>query len=146
MATVSDILRGKGQDVWAVSPDDTVLSALQVMAEKGIGAVLVLEAGLVRGILSERDYARKVVLQGRSSANTPVKEIMTSRVFAVTPSHTVENCISLMTEKRIRHLPVMDGGKLMGVISIGDVVKMMLTEKSIIIDQLTSYITTGGYS
>ncbi|MBP8002063.1 MAG: CBS domain-containing protein [Chloroflexi bacterium] len=146
MATVSDILRGKGQDVWAVSPDDTVLSALQVMAEKGIGAVLVLEAGLVRGILSERDYARKVVLQGRSSANTPVKEIMTSRVFAVTPSHTVENCISLMTEKRIRHLPVMDGGKLVGVISIGDVVKMMLTEKSIIIDQLTSYITTGGYS
>ncbi len=146
MATVSDILRGKGQDVWAVSPDDTVLSALQVMAEKGIGAVLVLEAGLVRGILSERDYARKVVLQGRSSANTSVKEIMTSRVFAVTPSHTVENCISLMTEKRIRHLPVMDGGKLVGVISIGDVVKMMLTEKSIIIDQLTSYITTGGYS
>ena len=146
MATVSDILRGKGQDVWAVSPEDIVLSALQVMAEKGIGAVLVLEAGLVRGILSERDYARKVVLQGRSSANTPVKEIMTSRVFAVTPSHTVENCISLMTEKRIRHLPVMDGGKLVGVISIGDVVKMMLTEKSIIIDQLTSYITTGGYS
>ncbi|MCL4869462.1 MAG: CBS domain-containing protein [Anaerolineae bacterium] len=145
MATVSDILRGKGQDVWAVSPEDTVLSALQLLAEKGIGAVLVLEDGLVRGILSERDYARKVVLQGRSSANTPVKEIMTSRVFAVTPSHTVENCISLMTEKRIRHLPVMDGGRLVGVISIGDVVKMMLTEKDQMIDQLTNYITTGGY-
>jgi CBS domain-containing protein len=146
MATVSDILRGKGQDVWAVSPEDTVLSALQLLAEKGIGAVLVLEAGLVRGILSERDYARKVVLQGRSSANTPVKEIMTSRVFAVTPSHTVENCISLMTEKRIRHLPVMDEGNLVGVISIGDVVKMMLTEKDQMIDQLTNYITTGGYA
>lgn len=146
MATVSDILRGKGQDVWAVSPEDTVLSALQLLAEKGIGAVLVLEAGLVRGILSERDYARKVVLQGRSSANTPVKEIMTSRVFAVTPSHTVENCMSLMTEKRIRHLPVMAEGRLVGVISIGDVVKMMLAEKSIIIDQLTSYITTGGFA
>ncbi len=146
MATVSDILRGKGQDVWAVSPEDTVLSALQLLAEKGVGAVLVLEAGLVRGILSERDYARKVVLQGRSSANTPVKEIMTSRVFAVTPSHTVENCISLMTEKRIRHLPVMDEGTLVGVISIGDVVKMMLTEKDQMIDQLTNYITTGGYA
>ena len=146
MATVGDILRGKGQDVWAVSQDDTVLSALQVMAEKGIGAVLVLEAGLVRGILSERDYARKVVLQGRSSANTAVKEIMTSRVFAVTPSHTVENCISLMTEKRIRHLPVMNEGNLVGVISIGDVVKMMLTEKDQMIDQLTNYITTGGYA
>jgi CBS domain-containing protein len=146
MATVSDILRGKGQDVWAVSPEDTVLSALQLLAEKGVGAVLVLEAGLVRGILSERDYARKVVLQGRSSANTPVKEIMTSRVFAVTPSHTVENCISLMTEKRIRHLPVMDEGSLVGVISIGDVVKMMLTEKDQMIDQLTNYITTGGYA
>ena len=108
--------------------------------------MLVLEAGLVRGILSERDYARKVVLQGRSSANTPVKEIMTSRVFAVTPSHTVENCISLMTEKRIRHLPVMDEGTLVGVISIGDVVKMMLTEKDQMIDQLTNYITTGGYA
>ena len=146
MATVSDILRGKGQDVWAVSPEDTVLNALQLMADRGIGAVLVTEDGQVRGILSERDYARKVVLQGRSSANTPVKEIMTGRVFAVTPTHSVEDCMSLMTEKRIRHLPVMDGGKLVGVISIGDVVKMMLTEKSLIIDQLTVYITTGGYS
>jgi len=146
MATVSDILRGKGQDVWAVSPEDTVLNALQLMADRGIGAVLVTEDGQVRGILSERDYARKVVLQGRSSANTPVKEIMTGRVFAVTPTHSVEDCMSLMTEKRIRHLPVMDGGKLVGVISIGDVVKMMLTEKSIIIDQLTSYITTGGFA
>lgn len=146
MATVSDILRGKGQDVWAVSPEDTVLNALKLMADRGIGAVLVTEDGQVRGILSERDYARKVVLQGRSSANTPVKEIMTSRVFAVTPHHSVEDCMSLMTEKRIRHLPVIDEGKLVGVISIGDVVKMMLTEKSIIIDQLTNYITTGGFA
>ena len=146
MATVSDILRGKGQDVWAVAPEATVLSALQLMAEKGIGAVMVLEDGRVRGIVSERDYARKVVLQGRSSANTPVREIMTGRVFAVTPTHSVEDCMSLMTEKRIRHLPVMDEDKLVGVISIGDVVKMMLAEKSVIIDQLTNYITTGGFA
>lgn len=146
MATVSDILRGKGQDVWAVTPDATVLSALQLMAEKGIGAVMVLEDGKVRGIVSERDYARKVVLQGRSSANTPVREIMTGRVFAVTTTHSVEDCMSLMTEKRIRHLPVMDEGTLVGVISIGDVVKMMLTEKSVIIDQLTNYITAGGFA
>lgn len=146
MATVNDILRGKGQDIWAVDPEETVLNALKLMADKGIGAVMVMTDGQVRGILSERDYARKVVLQGRSSANTPVKEIMTSRVFAVTPSHSVEDCMSLMTEKRIRHLPVMDESKLVGVISIGDVVKMMLTEKSLIIDQLTNYITTGGYA
>lgn len=146
MATVSDILRGKEQAIWSVTPDETVLNALKLMAEKGIGAVLVLEAGQVRGILSERDYARKVVLQGRSSANTPVREIMTGRVFAVTPTHSVEDCMSLMTEKRIRHLPVMDEDKLVGVISIGDVVKMMLAEKSVIIDQLTNYITTGGFA
>ena len=146
MATVSDILRGKGQEVWAVSPEDTVLNALKLMADRGIGAVLVTEGGQVRGILSERDYARKVVLQGRSSANTPVKDIMTSRVFAVTFNHSVEDCMSLMTEKRIRHLPVMDEDKLVGVISIGDVVKMMLAEKSVIIDQLTNYITTGGFA
>ena len=146
MATVSDILRGKGQEIWAVEPEETVLNALRLMADKGIGAVMVMTDGQVRGIVSERDYARKVVLQGRSSANTPVKEIMTSRVFAVTSGHSVEDCMSLMTEKRIRHLPVMDEGKLVGVISIGDVVKMMLTEKSLIIDQLTNYITTGGYS
>jgi CBS domain-containing protein len=146
MATVSDILRGKGQEIWAVEPEETVLNALRLMADKGIGAVMVMTDGQVRGILSERDYARKVVLQGRSSANTPVKEIMTSRVFAITPNHTVENCMSLMTEKRIRHLPVMDGAKLVGVISIGDVVKIMLTEKDQVIDQLTNYITTGGYA
>ncbi len=146
MATVSDILRGKGQEIWAVEPEETVLNALKLMADKGIGAVMVMTDGQVRGILSERDYARKVVLQGRSSANTPVKEIMTSRVFAITPNHTVENCMSLMTEKRIRHLPVMDGAKLVGVISIGDVVKIMLTEKDQVIDQLTNYITTGGYA
>ena len=146
MATVNDILRGKGQDIWAVDPEETVLNALKLMADKGIGAVMVMTDGQVRGIVSERDYARKVVLQGRSSANTPVKEIMTSRVFAVTPNHSVEDCMSLMTEKRIRHLPVMDEGKLVGVISIGDVVKIMLTEKSLIIDQLTNYITTGGYA
>lgn len=146
MATVSDILRGKGQVVWSVAPEETVLKALQLMAEKGIGAVLVLDDGKVRGIVSERDYARKVVLQGRSSANTPVKEIMTSRVFAIAPTHSVEDCMSLMTEKRIRHLPVIDEDKLVGVISIGDVVKMMLAEKSVIIDQLTSYITTGGFA
>lgn len=140
---VRHMLEGKS-DVHAVSPDDTVLAALEVMAEKGIGAVLVLQDGAVKGILSERDYARKVVLQGRGSRETPVSEVMTRQVFSVTPTWSCEQCMSLMTEKRIRHLPVLDDGRVVGVISIGDVVRAVLSGQRDTITALEGYIMTGG--
>jgi CBS domain-containing protein len=123
-----------------VSPATTVLDALRLMAEKEIGAVLVIEAETLVGVFSERDYARKVVLQGKSSKDTPVREIMTDKVVSVRPDQTIEDCMGLMTDKRIRHLPVMQGRKVIGVISIGDVVKEMLVEKEFVIQQLESYI------
>jgi CBS domain-containing protein len=140
---VRHMLEGKS-DVHAVSPDDTVLAALEVMAEKGIGAVLVMRDGSVSGILSERDYARKVVLQGRGSRETPVSEVMTSQVFSVTPAWSCEQCMTLMTEKRIRHLPVLDDGRVVGVISIGDVVRAVLAGQRDTITALEGYIMTGG--
>lgn len=145
MKTVRDILREKGHDIWSVSADATVYEALQVMADKNIGAVLVLEEGKLVGILSERDYARKVILKGRSSLKTPVKEIMTERVFYVRPEQTVEECMALMTEKRIRHLPVLEDDRLIGVISIGDVVKAVVAEQQITIQQYENYILGRGY-
>ncbi len=126
---VRDLLESKGTTVWSVSPDQTVFEALELMAEKGIGAVLVVEGRSVAGILSERDYARQVVLRGKASKDTPVRDIMTSKLFVVDPDQTVEDCMALMTNQRIRHLPVMQDGRLAGLLSIGDVVKAMLTEK-----------------
>jgi CBS domain-containing protein len=143
--TVRDILREKGYDIWSVSADATVYEALQVMADKNIGAVLVLEEGRLVGILSERDYARKVILKGRSSLKTPVREIMTDQVFYVRPEQTVEECMALMTEKRIRHLPVLEDGRLVGVISIGDVVKAVVSEQQVTIQQYENYILGRGY-
>jgi CBS domain-containing protein len=145
MKTVRDILREKGYDIWSVSADATVYEALQVMADKNIGAVLVLEEGRLVGILSERDYARKVILKGRSSLKTPVREIMTDQVFYVRPEQTVEECMALMTEKRIRHLPVLEDGRLVGVISIGDVVKAVVSEQQVTIQQYENYILGRGY-
>jgi CBS domain-containing protein len=145
MKTVRDILREKGSDIWSVAADATVYEALQVMAEKNIGAVLVLEQGKLTGILSERDYARKVILQGRSSLNTPVKEIMTQQVFYVRPDQTIEECMALMTDKRIRHLPVLEDDRLIGVISIGDVVKAIVSEQRVTIQQYENYILGRGY-
>ncbi len=145
MKTVRDILREKGYDIWSVAADATVYEALQVMAEKNIGAVLVLEQGKLAGILSERDYARKVILQGRSSLNTPVKEIMTQQVFYVRPDQTIEECMALMTDKRIRHLPVLEDNRLVGVISIGDVVKAIVSEQKVTIQQYENYILGRGY-
>lgn len=140
MKTVQDILKSKGNTVWSVSPDAPVFEALSIMAEKEIGALPVIEHGRLMGIISERDYARKVVLQGKFSRDTTVKEIMSQAVIYVKPSYTVEECMALMTNKRIRHLPVYDKEGLQGIISIGDVVKAEIDEKEFVIDQLMHYI------
>lgn len=123
MKTVKQLLQSKGRQVWSIAPEAMVYDALKLMAEKEVGALVVLEAGQVAGIISERDYARKVSLQGKSDRTTSVGEIMTAKVIYVYPEQTIEECMALMTDKRIRHLPVIDGGQLIGVISIGDVVK-----------------------
>jgi CBS domain-containing protein len=140
MQTVKQLLEGKGHEVWSVSPDTSVLDAIKKMADKGIGALLVLENGKPVGIVSERDYARKVILQGRSSQQTPVREIMTTRVVCARPDLNVEECMAIMTDKRIRHLPVMEGDRLLGMISIGDLVKAIIAEQQFIIKQLERYI------
>ncbi|GAB4415332.1 MAG: CBS domain-containing protein [Anaerolineae bacterium] len=141
MKTVRQLLQTKGTEVWSIGPEALVIEALKVMAEKGVGALVVLDAGRVVGILSERDYARKVSLLGKSSKTTPVREIMTEKVVFVRPEQTVEDCMALMTSKRIRHLPVMDGDRLIGVISIGDVVKEVISHQEFLIGQLENYIT-----
>jgi len=144
MQTVRDLLGKKGGRVWSVAPDSTVYAALQLMADKNVGAVLVLQNGLLQGILSERDYARQVILKGKTSRDTPVREIMTTKVICVAPERTIEDCMALMTEKHIRHLPVLANGELVGVLSIGDVVKAVISEKQFIIEQLESYISSSG--
>ena len=141
MITVRDILRTKGNQIWSVSPDVTVFSALELMAEKNIGALVVTDGENLAGIFSERDYARKVILKGKASKETSVREIMTSEVTTVRPSQSVDECMALMTDKRIRHLPVFEGDKLVGLISIGDVVKAVISEREFTIKQLESYIT-----
>jgi CBS domain-containing protein len=143
MKTVTQLLRTKGHEVLSVSPDTRVFAALQLMAEKNVGALLVLEGGQVVGIFSERDYARKVILKGKSSREIPVREIMSSDVLYVRPEQTIEQCMALMTDKRVRHLPVFDGDRLVGVISIGDVVKAVISEQEFMIEQLQNYITGG---
>src|SRR5881409_993634 len=141
MKTVTQLLRGKGPGVLSVSPATPVFEALQVMAEKNVGALLVVEGEKLVGIFSERDYARKVILKGKASKETPVREIMSSHVLYIRPEQTIEDCMALMTDKRVRHLPVMEAEKLIGVISIGDVVKALIDEQQFIIEQLQNYIT-----
>src|SRR2546425_344441 len=141
--TISEILNHKGATVWSVSPEMMVFDAIQMMADKNIGALLVIEQGKLVGILSERDYTRKVALKGKSSKQTPVKEILSDQVIHVTPSHTVEDCMRLMTEHRVRHLPVLDGEKIVGVVSIGDLVNWIISTQTTTIHQLQTYIT--GY-
>lgn len=143
METVRQLVEAKGGRVWSVTPDTSVYEALRLMAERNIGALLVLEGDQLRGIFSERDYARKVILKGRSSRDTPVKEIMTSEVLYLRPEQSVKECMALMTEKRIRHLPVLEGNQLIGLISIGDVVKSVISEQEFLIDQLENYISGG---
>jgi CBS domain-containing protein len=140
-STVRDLLRGKSA-VYSVGPNDTVYDALHLMADKNIGALLVQSGDTVEGIFSERDYARKVILLGKSSSQTLVREIMTTHVICVAPDWTVDQCMALMTEKRIRHLPVMDQDRLIGVISIGDVVRAVVDEQQFTISSLQRYITS----
>jgi CBS domain-containing protein len=140
MNTVKQLLEGKTTRLLSISPDASVFEALQLMAAKDVGALVVLEGERLAGIFSERDYARKVVLVGKFSKETAVREIMTAKVLCVRPDQTVDQCMALMTDHRIRHLPVLDGSKVIGVISIGDVVKELLSEQQVIISQLESYI------
>jgi CBS domain-containing protein len=140
MKTVRQLLQLKGGAVHSVTPQTMVFGALKLMAEKNIGAVLVVADGKVAGIMTERDYARKVILHGKSSHDMPVREIMSDKVVTVQPEQTVEDCMALMTGRRIRHLPVMDGEKLVGLLSIGDLVKEVIAEQEQTIKQLESYI------
>ncbi len=141
MSKVSQILRIKGNTIWFVAPQATVLGALRLMAEKDIGALLVMEDELVVGIFSERDYARRVVLHRKASKDTPVQDVMTERVIYIQPDQDIQECMAIMTDKHIRHLPVMENGELLGVISIGDVVKAIISEQGFVIEQLVNYIT-----
>ena len=140
MKTVKEILEAKSHKLLSISPQASVLDALKLMADRDIGALVVLDGGSLAGIFSERDYARKVILHGKSSKATPVSEIMTHKVVCVRPDQSVEECMALMTDKRIRHLPVLDGGDVIGVISIGDVVKEVISEQRFVIEQLEHYI------
>ncbi len=140
MKTVTQLLKGKSRALCTIGPEARVFDALRLMAEKDVGALLVIEDDQLAGILSERDYARKVILQGKSSQDTPVREIMTERVVCVQPRNTVEECMALMTDKRVRHLPVIENGKIVGILSIGDLVKETISEQQFMIKQLESYI------
>ncbi|MEM7540629.1 MAG: CBS domain-containing protein [Pseudomonadota bacterium] len=142
MHTVRQILEAKGGQVWSVHPHASVYDALQIMANKEIGALLVMDGGDVRGVLSERDYARKVILTGRSSKDTCVADIMSEEVLVTSFEQNIADCMALMTDKKIRHLPVLDGGRVAGIISIGDLVKAIIAEQEFVIEQLENYI--GG--
>lgn len=140
MKKVKQLLAEKAQHIWHVKPDDTVLHALQILSERGVGALVVMDGDSLAGIISERDYARKVALRGRSSLETKVSEIMVEDVLYVTPEHSSDDCMNLMSDRRIRHLPVVEQGRVIGMLSIGDLVKNMLEEQKSTIEQLEQYI------
>jgi CBS domain-containing protein len=140
MKRIRHLLEEKGTQVWTVDPDASVYEALALMADKGIGALLVSDASGPVGLFSERDYARNVVLKGRTSRDTPVREIMTSPILCITPNQPLEDAMALMTEHRVRHLPVLDEGRILGLVSIGDLVKSIISEQQFIIEQLEHYI------
>lgn len=142
MTTVRHLLDRKGSQIYSVEPDDPVLEAIELMAEHHVGALLVMRGAELLGIVSERDYARKVILKERSSAETPVWQIMTAPVITVSPEQTVTQCMQIVTERRVRHLPVVDGGRVVGVVSIGDLVKTVIEEQQQQIEQLERYITS----
>ena len=143
MKTVRDLLREKGNEVWSVSPEASVFEALETMAQREIGALVVMDGEVLVGIFSERDYARQVILKGKASRETRVDQVMTSNVLGVQLESNVEECMQIMTEKRVRHLPVLVGGKLSGLVSIGDVVKAVIADKQSHIEELESYIAQG---
>ena len=140
MKTLKQLLEAKGREVYTIEPGARVFDALKMMADKGVGALMVTEGGRIAGVVSERDYARKVILHGKSSHELQVRDIMTGKVITVHPGQSVEECMALMTEKRIRHLPVTEGELLIGVLSIGDLVKEVIAEQRQTIEQLESYI------
>ena len=140
MKTIRQLLESKGHDIWSISPDATVYEAIKLMAEKEIGALLIMDDSRPVGILSERDYARKIILKGRSSRETKVRDIMTMDVIFADADQSIEGCMALMTNKRIRHLPILDEGRLIAVVSIGDLVKYIIAEQKFVIEQLESYI------
>lgn len=140
MKSVKDILDNKGRDVYSVGPDDTVLATLELMAKHNVGALTVVENDKLVGFISERDYARKVILKGKFSKDTPVREIMEQQVICIGPTHSVDTCMAIMTEHRIRHLPVLEGDKLAGLVSIGDIVKAIIEDQKFTIEQLEHYI------
>jgi CBS domain-containing protein len=141
MDTVSHLLQVKGSRVWSIEPSASVFEALERMAERDIGALLVMEGEALKGIFSERDYARKIALHGKRSTDTLIRDVMTPDVICISPEQRIEACMALMTEKHIRHLPVIDDGKVVGVISIGDIVKEVIAEQEFVIEQLENYIT-----
>ena len=140
MTTLKMLLKGKGHDVWSVHPDDTVLDAIKMLAEKDIGALIVTKDDKPVGIFTERDYARNVYLKGKSSLDTAVRDVMVAPVICVKPDQTVDECMALMTAKRFRHLPIMDGDELVGMVSIGDLVKSVIAEQQFTIEQMEQYI------
>jgi CBS domain-containing protein len=140
--TVALVLRRKGGEVWFVSPEQSVYEAIERMADKAVGALLVISGDKLVGIISERDYARKVILKGRASRTTQVKEIMTSPVIFVTPDHAVGECMDIITRNHIRHLPVVENEKVLGVVSIGDLVKWLVSEQEVTIEHLQNYISS----
>jgi CBS domain-containing protein len=142
MIKMKDILASKGREIWSISPDKTVFEALELMAKKEIGALLVMEGEKVNGLFSERDYARKMILQGRTSRDTKVNEVMTSRVICSALDHSADECMALMTEKRVRHLPIVEDNKIVGLISIGDIVKAVISDQQFTIEVLEKYISS----
>jgi len=145
MITVQQLLKEKGRDIWSIAPQATAYEALQLMAEKNVGALLVLDSGKLVGIFSERDYARKVILKGKASKETPISALMTKKICVIDSQATMETCMHLMTDKHIRHLPVTENDQLVGVISIGDVVKQVISDQKFTIKELEKYIS-GSYA
>jgi len=143
MNTVRQLLKNKGKDIWSIAQEETAYKALQIMDEKDVGALLVLDGGKVVGIFSERDYARKVILKDKASKDTPVRDLMTHDVIYIEDNATIEECMALMTAKHIRHLPVFENDKLIGLVTIGDVVKRVISDQEYTIEQLERYISKG---
>ena len=141
MIKISQLLLNKGNQIWSVEPKITIFEALEIMSEKKIGALLVMEEEKLVGIFSERDYARKVILKGKSSKNTPVGELMTKKVFYIDPQKNISDCMAMMTAKRIRHVPVIEDEKVIGIVTIGDIVNQIITEQEVTINHLENYIT-----
>jgi len=141
--TISEILRHKGTQVWSIAPDATVFDAIQMMSDKNIGALLVIDSAKLVGIITERDYTRKIALKGKSSKQTAVREILSGQLIHVTPDHTVEECMRLMTDRRVRHLPVLETDQIVGMVSIGDLVNWIISAQTTTIEQLQTYIS--GY-